>query len=67
MKLGRWGSRTEGLRKKKVWGKKVGSYPLIKAVNIKRPLISLKTLLFPRGRANDAVGLPKPVVMRIPE
>ena len=57
----------EGLRKKKAWGKKMGPYPLIKAMNIKRLLTSLKTRLFPRGRANDTVGLSKPVLMRIPQ
>ena len=57
----------EGLRKKKAWGERMGPYPLIKAVNIKRPLASLKTRLFPRGHANDTVGIPKPVLMRIPQ
>ena len=56
------------MRKKKAWGEKVDSYLLIKAVNIERPPppTSIKTLLFPRGRANDTVGLPKSVLMRIP-
>ena len=54
------------MRRKKAWGKKTDPYPLIKVVNIKCPLISLKLRLFPRGRANGMVGLPKPVLMRIP-
>ena len=33
--------------------------PVIEAANIKRPLTSLKSRLFPRGRANDTAGLPK--------
>ena len=57
----------DGLRKKKVWGEKVDSYLLIRAVNIERPPTSLKTRLFPRDDANDTVGLPKPVLMRIPQ
>ena len=67
MKLGRWSSRADGLRKKKAWGEKVDPYLLIKAVNIKRPPTSLKTRLFPWGRADDMVGLPKPILMKIPE
>ena len=55
------------LRRKKAWGKKMDPYLLIKAVNIKRPLTSLKTRLFQRDRANGTVGLPKPVLMRIPQ
>lgn len=37
----------------------MGFRPLIEAANIKRPLISLKSRRFPRGRVNDMVGLPK--------
>ena len=39
MKLERWSLRTDGLRKRKAWGKKEDPYPLIKVVNIKRLLI----------------------------
>ena len=46
-------------RKKKAWGKKADPYLLIKAVDVKRPLTSLKSHLFPRGRVNGTVGLPK--------
>ena len=49
------------LRRKKAWGKKMDPYLLIKAVNIERPPTSLKTRLFPRGRANGMIGLPKPI------
>ena len=42
------------------------SMPLIKAVNIKRLLMGLKTCLFPRNHADGTVGLPTPVLMRIP-
>ena len=66
MKLGRWSSREDGLRKKKAWGEKVDSYLLIKAVNIERLPTSIKTRLFPRGRANGTVGLPKPIFIKIP-
>ena len=37
LKLGRWSSRADGLRRKKAWGEEVGYYPLIKNVNIERP------------------------------
>ena len=47
-------------------GEKDGSLSLIKAMNIKRLLTILKTRLFPRGRANGTVGLPKHVLMGIP-
>ena len=66
MKLGRWSSRADGLRRKKAWGKKMDPYLLIKAVDIKCPPTSLKICLFPRGRVNGMVGLPKPLFMRIP-
>ena len=65
MILGRWRSTVDGLRRKKAWGKMGGPYVLIKAVDVKRPLTSLKSRLFPRGRVNGTVGLPKPVLMRI--
>ena len=55
------------LGRKKAWGKKLGPYPLIRTVNIKHPFTSLKTRLFPRDRANGTVGIPKPVLMRIPQ
>ena len=67
MKLGRSSSRADGLRRKKAWGRKMDHYLLIKAVNIERPPTSLKTRLFPRGRENDMVGLPKLVLMKIPQ
>ena len=51
LKLGRWSSRADGLRRKKAWGKKMDPYLLIKVVNIKCPPTSLKTRLFPRGHA----------------
>ena len=54
------------LRRKKAWGKKMDLCLLIKAVDAKRPLICLKSRLFPRGRANDTVGLPKLKLMKIP-
>ena len=43
-------------RRKKVWGKKMDPYLLIKAVDVKRPLTSLKCRLFPRGRVSGTVG-----------
>ena len=54
-------------RRKKARVKGLDLYPLIKAVNIKRLPTHLKTRLFPKGRADGAVGLPTPVLMRIPE
>ena len=59
LELGHWSSRTNGQRRRKAWGKKVDPYPLIKAVNVKRPLPGLKICLLPRGRADGTVGLPK--------
>ena len=37
-------------------GKKTDPYLLIKAVDVKRPLTSLKSRLFPRGHVNITVG-----------
>ena len=64
--LGAGARMADGLRRKKAWGKKTDPYLLIKAVDIKRPLISLKSRLYPMGRVNGMVGLPKPLLMRIP-
>ena len=54
------------LRRKKVWRNKMDLCLIIKAMDIKHPLWSLESLLFPRGRVNDMVGLPKPLLTRIP-
>ena len=64
--LGGGAQMADGLRRKKAWGKKTNPYLLIKAVDIKCPLLRLKSRLFPRGRVNDTVGLPKPLLVRIP-
>ena len=53
--------------REKAWVKGVNPYLLIKAANIKRLPTRLKTLLFPKGRADSMVGLPIPVLMRIPQ
>ena len=53
--------------RKRAWVKEVNPYPFIKVVNIKRLPTCLKTRLFPKGRADGAVGLPTLVLMRIPE
>ena len=53
--------------REKAWVKKVNPYLFIEAMNIKRLPTSLKTCLFPKGRANGTVGLPMPVLMRIPQ
>ena len=60
MKLECWSSKMGRLRKKKMWGKKMVPYPLIKAMNITRLPIRLKTRLFPKGRIDGTVGLPCP-------
>ena len=60
-------ARMDERRRKKAWVKEEDPYLFIKAVNIKRPLTSLKTRLFLRGRAKGTVGLPKPILMRIPQ
>ena len=57
----RMGKEEEGV------GERVNTYPLIKAANIKRFPARLKTRLFPKGCADGAVGLPTPVLMRIPQ
>ena len=61
LKLGRWSLRTDGPRKGKAWGKKGGSYLLIKAVNIMRPPRALKLAYFQGVVRNGTVGFPKPV------
>ena len=53
--------------RRKAWVKEVNPYPFIKAVNIKRLPTHLKTRLFPKGHAGGMVGLPTPVLMRIPQ
>lgn len=55
----------EGLRRKKAWGEKVDPYLLIKALDVKRPLICLNSRLFPRGHVKGTVGLQKPLLMKI--
>ena len=55
-----WAEKKEGV------GERMDLYPLIKAANIKRLPTSLKTRLFPKGRASGTVALPTPVLMRIP-
>ena len=53
--------------RKRAWVKEMNDYPFIKAANIKRLPTRLKTRLFPKGRADGAVGLPTPILMRIPQ
>ena len=53
--------------RKTAWVKEVNPYPFTKAVNIKCLPARLKTRLFPKGHANGEVGLPTPVLMRIPQ
>ena len=53
--------------RRKAWVKEVNPYLFIKAANTKRLPICLKTRIFPKGRAGGAVGLPTPVLMRIPQ
>ena len=52
--------------REKAWVKGGSPYLLIKAANIKLLPTCLKTRLFPKGRADGMVGLPTPVLMRIP-
>ena len=56
-----WAEEGEG-----VGEKKVNPYPFIKAVKVRRLPTHLQILLFPKRRADDTVGLPMPVLMRIP-
>ena len=71
-----WGRKDENLgvgarewvgREKEGVGERVNPYLFIRAVNIKRLPTRLKTRLFPKGRADGAVGLPTPVLARIPQ
>ena len=39
----------------------------IKEMSIESPLLGLKTCLFLRNHANRTVGIPTPVLMRIPQ
>ena len=65
--LGAGAREWDGQREReKAWVKRVNPYPFIKAVNIMRLPTRLKTRLFPKGRADGTVGLPMPVLMRIP-
>ena len=52
--------------RRKAWVKEVNPYPFIKAVNIKHLPTRLKTCLFLKGRVDGVVGLPTPLLMRIP-
>ena len=56
-----WAEKKEGV------GERMDLYPLIKAANVKLLPTRLKTRLFPKGRIDGAVGLPTPVLMRIPQ
>ena len=53
-------------RKENAWANEGNPYPFIKAVKVMRLLARLKIRLFPKNRADDTVGLPMPVLMRIP-
>ena len=53
-------------REKEGVGEKVNPYLFIKAANVKRLPICLKTRLFSKGHVGGMVGLPMPVLMRIP-
>ena len=64
--LGRCSSRMDEQRKKRAWVKEGNPYPFIKAVKIVRLPVRPKTRSFPKRRVNSAVGLPMPVLMRIP-
>ena len=64
--LGCWSSRMNEQRKKRVWLKEGNPYPFIKAVKIMHLLVRPKTHLFPKRHADGTVGLPMPVLMRIP-
>ena len=44
----------------------MGLCPLIEAANVKRPLISPKSHLFPRRHVNGTVGLPKTLIDEYP-
>ena len=68
-KMGAWALELESVwaERREARVKEVNPYLFIKAVNIKRLPTRLKTRLFPKARADGAVGLPTPVLMRIPQ
>ena len=57
------GKAEEGRRR----GVKDGSLSAYIGNEYQTPPTSLKTRLFPRGHANGTVGLPKPVLMKMPQ
>ena len=59
-------TRMDEQRKKKAWVKKGNPYPFIKAVKVMCLPTHLKICLLPKHRAGYTVGLPIPVLMRIP-
>ena len=63
------GARERGrqIEREKAWVKGVNPYLFIKAVNIKRLPTRPKNSPIPKGRADDTVGLPMLVLMRIPQ
>ena len=64
--FGRWSSRIDEQKKKRVWVKEGNPYPFIKAIKIVRLPVRPKTRLFPKRHADGTVELPMPVLMRIP-
>ena len=60
--------KMDKLRRKKAWVRKVDPYPLIYGrTKLCVPTGLIKLAFLPRAAINGAVGLPTPVLMRIPE
>ena len=54
-------------RRNKAWVKRRNSYPFIEAtITVHLPICPLKITYFPSATIDGAVGLPVPVLMRIP-
>ena len=61
------GARMDKRRRKKAWVKMGNPYPFIEATKtVRLPTCPLKIAYFPNATIDGAVGLPIPVLMRIP-
>ena len=61
------GGGKSGQRRKKAWVKMGNSYPFIEATKVVRlPTCPLGIVCFPSATIDGVVGLPIPVLMRIP-
>ena len=65
--LGRWSLRMDDQRRKRAWVKMKVLYPFIEATKVVHlPTSPLRIAYFPSTMIDGTVGLPIPVLMRIP-